>query len=172
MKLNKSLPKFLLAVLVVGVVLYIVSNLNGSPLPNSGELEMESQPMNDYSEVQPSSGDNSEPAPVSSESDAQAIKETACFPKDSLNPSELLPASSDNMWGEVNPQQDLANQNFLESGRFVGINTVSSGANKNPNLQLRSDPIIDRNLAKGNLWNNSTIEGNTFRRALEIGSGC
>ena len=63
---------------------------------------------------------------------------------------------------------DLKNINLLNAGANYGINTVGSSL-RNPNLQLRSEPIIPKvNIGP---WNNTTIEADTFRRSLEI-DGC
>lgn len=91
-----------------------------------------------------------------------------CFPRDRLTSEDLLPADANSKWAQVNPagQGDVANQNFLTAGWAVGINTVS-GTLRNANLQLRSEPANPRTS-----WpiNNSTIESDTMRRPLELGS--
>ena len=63
---------------------------------------------------------------------------------------------------------DLKNINLLSAGANYGINTVGSSL-RNPNLQLRSEPIIPK--TNTGPWNNTTIEADTYRRALEI-DGC
>lgn len=94
-----------------------------------------------------------------------------CFPKDQLTAEQLLPRENAyNVWKDSNPdvQGHLANKNFIESGHHYGLNTVSSTL-KNPNLQLRSDPLIPkRNVGP---WLQSTYEADTNRRPFEIG-GC
>ena len=85
------------------------------------------------------------------------------------SPSDLLPKNSNNEWSSMNPvTPDLKNINLLNAGANYGINTVGSSL-RNPNLQLRSEPIIPKvNIGP---WNNTTIEADTFRRSLEI-DGC
>jgi len=92
-----------------------------------------------------------------------------CFPRDRLSAEDLLPADAANSkWAQVNPagQGDVSNQNFLTAGWAVGINTIS-GSLRNANLQLRSEPPNPRGA-----WPimNSTIQSDTFRRPLELGS--
>ena len=85
------------------------------------------------------------------------------------NPSDLLPKDINSDWSNVNPANaDLKNINLLSAGQLIGINTVGSSL-RNPSLQERSEPIIPKtNIGP---WNNSTIDADTLRRPLEIGSG-
>lgn len=92
---------------------------------------------------------------------------SGCFPRDQLTLDQLLPKDAANAkWSELNPagQGDAADQNYLNAGALVGIDTVSSSL-KNANMQLRSDPPIPR---VGN-WgiHVSTIEPDLHRRPLE-----
>ena len=94
-----------------------------------------------------------------------------CFPKDKLTAEDLLPKDAANSkWAQVNPagQGDLKDQNFLNAGYHVGINTVGTSL-RNPNLQLRSEPPNPH--MKVSPWNQTTIESDLNRRPLEIG-GC
>ena len=85
------------------------------------------------------------------------------------NPADLLPTDINSDWSNVNPANaDLKNINLLSAGQLIGINTVGSSL-RNPSLQERSEPIIPKtNIGP---WNNSTIDADTLRRPLEIGSG-
>lgn len=89
-----------------------------------------------------------------------------CFPKDQLTAKDLLPREGG--FSESNPtvQGHLSNRNFFESGYHAGLNTQSSTL-KNPNLQLRSDPLIPRRDVGP--WSQSTYEPDTNRRQFEIG---
>lgn len=89
-----------------------------------------------------------------------------CFPKDQVQPQELLPREGGFSDSNPTPQGHLSNQNFFESGHHPGLNTQSSTL-KNPNLQLRSDPLIPRRDVGP--WHQSTIEADTNRRQFEIG---
>jgi|TARA_B110000483_G_C18194980_1_gene542623 hypothetical protein len=83
----------------------------------------------------------------------------------STNPNDLLPNNS-NEWSDLNNvSKDLKNINLLSAGHHYGINTVGSSL-RNPNLQIRSEPIIPKSSIGP--WNNTTIEADTTRRSLEI----
>lgn len=93
-----------------------------------------------------------------------------CFPKDQLTPAELLPGDANSTWAQVNPagQGELGDQNFLQAGHHVGVNTVGQTL-RNSNLQLRSEPPNPQ--VKVSPWLQSTIEPDTNRKPMEIG-GC
>lgn len=93
-----------------------------------------------------------------------------CFPKDQLTPQELLPADANSTWAQVTPagQGSVGDQNFLNAGFHVGINTVGQTL-RNANLQLRSEPPNPQ--VKVSPWLQSTIEPDSNRKAMEIG-GC
>lgn len=96
-----------------------------------------------------------------------------CFPKDRLTAEDLLPKDAANSkWAQVNPagQGDVKDQNFLSAGYLIGINTVGSSL-KNPNLQLRSEPVIPK-VAVGPFLNSSYEASDVLRRPLEIGGDC
>ena len=91
-----------------------------------------------------------------------------CFPKDQLTSADLMPRDDSNKgWSESNPPVpgQLSDKNFLESGHHYGLNTVGQSL-KNPNLQLRSDPLIPQKSVGP--WNQSTITADTNRRPFEI----
>lgn len=101
---------------------------------------------------------------------AQELRQAACFPREQLMPEELLPQDNSSTWAQVNPQGQgsLADKNFLQSGWATGIDTVGSTL-RNANLQLRSE--VPNPQVPVSPWLNSTIEGDTGRRPLEVG-GC
>jgi hypothetical protein len=84
------------------------------------------------------------------------------------DPSDLLPKDMNSDWSNINPANaDLKNINLLSAGQLIGINTVGSSL-RNPSLQERSEPVIPKtNIGP---WNNSTIDADTYRRPLEIGT--
>lgn len=92
-----------------------------------------------------------------------------CSSKQTANPEDLLPKDMNNSWS-MNPQGsgDFLGVNFLNAGYMIGTNTVGSSL-RNANLQVRSEPPNPQ-ISVGP-WNNSTIEGDPFRRPLEIGCG-
>ena len=93
-----------------------------------------------------------------------------CYPKDQLTPKDLLPQDPNSKWAQVNPagQGEVGDQNFLNAGHHIGINTVGQTL-RNANLQLRSEPPNPQ--VKVSPWLQTTIEPDTNRRAMEIG-GC
>ena len=93
-----------------------------------------------------------------------------CYPKDKLTADDLLPKDANSRWAQVNPagQGDVRDQNFLNAGFLLGINTVGQSL-KNANLQLRSEPPNPQQ--KVSPWNQSTIDPDLNRKPLEIG-GC
>lgn len=135
------------------------------------EDEPEAAPEDD-AEPQPSASmteSNPRPVPVIESVTKNVPKD--CFPKDKLTPEDLLPNDAANSeWAQVNPagQGELANRNYLTAGHHIGINTVGNTL-RNANMQLRSEPPNPR-LDTGP-WQQSTIEPDLNRRALEI-NGC
>ena len=85
--------------------------------------------------------------------------------KPATDPADLLPASSSNEFSASNP---LSGTNFLSQHASPGLNTQGSSL-RNPNLQLRSEPANPRTNTNCP-WNISTIEGDKYRRRLEIGT--
>jgi hypothetical protein len=93
----------------------------------------------------------------------------ACFPRDRLTADELLPKDAANSrWAQMNPagQGSVGDANFMNAGAHIGVNTQGSSM-RNPNLQLRSEPINPQQLVSP--WNQSTVEPDLLRRPLEIG---
>jgi len=97
-----------------------------------------------------------------------AEKPSNCYPKDQINPSELLPNDPNSKWAQVNPmgQGDIAGKNYLSAGALIGVNTIGQSL-RNANYQLRSDPPNPQ--VKVSIWNQATIEPDVNRRPLEIG---
>jgi len=97
-----------------------------------------------------------------------AEKPANCYPKDQITPQELLPNDPNSKWAQVNPQGqgDIAGKNYLSAGALIGVNTIGQSL-RNANYQLRSDPPNPQ--VKVSIWNQSTIEPDINRRALEIG---
>ena len=115
------------------------------------------------------------PEEPAAEEEEEAGNETAnrlpneCYPKDVLTPQDLLPQDSNSTWAQTVPsgQGSLGDQNFLNAGFHVGINTVGQSL-RNANLQLRSEPANPQ--LKVSPWLQSTIEPDVNRRAMEIGA--
>ena len=90
-----------------------------------------------------------------------------CYPRDQLTPSELLPKDPNSVWAQQNPMGtgSLKGKNFLSAGALIGVNTVGQSL-RNANYQLRSEPPNPQ--MPVSIFNQSTIEPDVNRRALEI----
>jgi len=88
------------------------------------------------------------------------------------NPSDLLPKDQNSQWAALNPstmnQGDVLMPDLLQAGYHIGLDTIGQTL-RNPNLQLRSDPIITK--SDIGPWNQSTIEPDYGRVPLELGQG-
>jgi len=86
------------------------------------------------------------------------------------NPSDLLPKDHNSEWAALNPVNNAnpAVPDLLQAGYHIGLDTIGQTL-RNPNYQLRSDPIIPK--AQVGPWNMSTIEPDLGRVPLEVGSG-
>jgi hypothetical protein len=87
------------------------------------------------------------------------------------NPSDLLPQDQNSQWAALNPntmnQGSVLMPDLLQAGYHIGLDTIGQTL-RNPNYQLRSDPIIPK--TDTGPWNQSTIEAN-ISVPLEIGQG-
>jgi hypothetical protein len=86
------------------------------------------------------------------------------------NPADLLPKDSNSQWSALNPNSmnggDILMPDLLQAGYHIGLDTIGQSL-RNPNLQLRSDPIITK--ADVGPWHQSTIEPDFGRVPLELG---
>jgi hypothetical protein len=101
--------------------------------------------------------------------DPNGVTAGSCYPKQQLNPSELLPNDPHSGWAQMNPQGmgDLAGKNLVDPSYFLGVNTIGQSL-KNANQQIRSDPSIPSGPSFGILQ--STIQADVYRKSFEIGS--
>jgi hypothetical protein len=84
------------------------------------------------------------------------------------DPEQLLPNDDNSKFGELNPMTNDGQQipDLLNAVSRIGLDTIGQTM-KNPNLQLRSDPTIEKqNIGP---WNNSTYEPDLARVPLELG---
>lgn len=135
------------------------------------EDEDDEDVMEGYQNVSPSEGlgDNEQPKGLGEVEGTQMNQLPAeCYPKDVLSAPDLLPQEANSKYAQVAPsgQGSLQDKNFLTAGFHIGINTVGQTL-RNANYQLRSDPPNPQ--VKVSPWNQTTIETDTNRRALEIG---
>lgn len=135
--------------------------------PQNNPSFLEQKQQEQQQEVQPSENIKND---VLRSIDFEADKKIdVCEPKDKLTAADLLPADAANsQWAQANPagQGDVSDQNYLTAGYLIGINTIGQTL-RNANLQLRSDPPIDR--VNVGPWNQTTIEYDNSRRFFEIG---
>lgn len=84
------------------------------------------------------------------------------------NPDELLPVDKNSEFSKLNPVNsgNVDLPDMLQAGSLIGIDTIGQTL-KNPNLQLRSDPVISKQQVGP--WNNSTFEPDLARVPLELG---
>jgi hypothetical protein len=124
------------------------------------EQQLDEEPTNDvYSVIESPDPDVERP-------------DGGCFPKDKLTADDLLPKEAvDSKWAQANPTGcgSLKDQNFLQAGYHVGLNT-SQGAKRNGNLQLRSEPPAPKTLVSP--WLNSDYEPDLLRKPFEINMDC
>ena len=82
------------------------------------------------------------------------------------NPSELLPSDENSQWASLNPssQNAVNSADVLQAGYHIGTVSQTRG---NANLQLRSDPPIDKQQVGP--WNQSSNEPDRMRQPLEVG---
>jgi hypothetical protein len=102
---------------------------------------------------------------------SQPVPETnSMIPNSKQDPSDLLPKDSNSQWASLNPisQGNVAIPDLLQSGYHIGLDTIGQTL-KNPNYQLRSDPIIEKK--DTGPWQQSTIEPDYGRVPLETGYG-
>jgi hypothetical protein len=97
---------------------------------------------------------------------AAGQKPAGCYPREQINPSELLPQDNNSMWAQMNPAGagDIQGKNFLSAGALIGVNTIGQSL-RNANYQLRSEPPNPQ--MKVGPWMQSTVEPDLLRRSLE-----
>jgi len=107
--------------------------------------------------------------PVAAASVAASADATGYALQPVANPSDLLPKDSNAQWSASNPvaSTNIATPDLLSAGYHIGLDTIGQTL-KNANLQLRSDPIIQK--TEVGPWNLSTIEPNYGQIPLEIGA--
>lgn len=139
---------------------------------SSGRNAEESGEEEEKSAVEPAKplGTNEDYAKVSGITSTTPGLASSCTATSAVEPSDLLPSDKNSEWAKLNPsgKGDLADVNLLQAGHHAGINTVAGQAMRNSNLQLRSDPPVNKESVGP--WNNSTIEADTSRLQFEIGS--
>ena len=89
---------------------------------------------------------------------------------DTAVPSDLLPTDKNSEFSNLNPansgKPDMPD--LLQAGTLIGVDTIGQTL-RNANLQLRSDPVIEKVTVSPFL--NSTIEPNMSQVPFELGCG-
>ena len=114
-----------------------------------------------FADYQTSLSDNLGSVPMNA-----AKKPQDCYPREQMNPVDLLPQDNNSQWAQVNPTGagDIQGKNFLSAGALIGVNTVGQSL-RNANYQLRSEPANPQ--VNVSPWQQSTIEPDLNRRPLE-----
>lgn len=107
-------------------------------------------------------GPPAQSAPQTASAGAYASQQVA-------EPSDLLPKDSNSQWASLNPigNGQVAMPDLLQAGYHIGLDTIGQTL-KNANLQLRSDPIVEKKDVGP--WNMSTYEPDYGRVPLELGA--
>lgn len=136
---------------------------------DSGPVQVQAPPVNQGQPPAHVVGGSTQGA-LSTDSGLKQQRQAGCFPKDQLNPEELLPQDNANVWAKSNPSGEgtLKDRNFLQAGHHIGVNTVGQTL-RNANMQLRSEPPNPQ--VKVSPWLQATIEPDVNRKPMEIG-GC
>ena len=89
-----------------------------------------------------------------------------CYPKDELEPDDLLPRNAATQFAQENPSAGvIGDQNFLDAGYHIGVNTVGQTL-RNANRQVRSEPPNPQ--VKVSPWLQATIGPDTNLSLIHI----
>ena len=155
-------------ILILLGVYFFMKFYNRESLDNV-EAEVKEEPVKQQRVVQ--AQPEPEQAPVLTPQEQQTQVDKIVAGGSQLTANDLLPVYDDaNEFAQQNPvSQLLQEQNFLQAGYHMGINTVIQ-SNKIPYLDIRScPPIPKRDVGP---FNNSSFEqpAGSNRRFLEIGN--
>ena len=169
---------FLIAVIIVvlgfGVYSYsgnkygAIDGLTGGDYSGNYSPQSSIPPMGPLSPAQ-----RSLPSPVDTPSISSASSGSGGYSQKAVaNPTDLLPQDANNQWSSLNPTLNSGSgsqfPDLLQAGYHIGLDTIGQTL-RNPNYQLRSDPIIPKQ--EIGPWNQSTIEPDYGRVPLEVGQG-
>ena len=146
---------------------------SGAPaMETSGAAQQAATTSNPHNKTKSGFEDMNKPTDSEGFEDApadfgSAAAPAGCYPRDQLTPAELLPKDPNSVWAQQNPMGNgsLKGKNFLSAGALIGVNTVGQSL-RNANYQLRSEPPNPQ--MPVSIFNQSTIEPDVNRRALEI----
>ena len=162
LKFLKSRGGMLLLAIVAAVAFYNFYMYGGSLSGNTSVLRSQPEPFSP-GDVKSTPAEIDAPAPSSSMASAPTTRH------DTVQPADLLPPDSNAQWNMDNNLTSLSGMKMpsVTSATFLsGIDTIGQSM-KNPNLQLRSDPVIPR--VNTGPWNQPTIDDDAIRVSLDIG---
>lgn len=167
---KSDMAKYLFVAIVIAIVGYSLMNYSSAKGLVSETLVGSSVSPNDDSTMT-AGVQGARPAQlVETPSEIVSGGNTEYSLSNTANPDELLPVDKNSEFAKLNPvnsgKVDLPD--MLQAGSLIGIDTIGQTL-KNPNLQLRSDPVISKQQVGP--WNNSTFEPDLARVPLELGCG-
>lgn len=167
---NRWVPIVVIILICLGLISY--TNMKGMSMDNmySNDFNSNQQqapliqaPSQNQAQILPNAPSNAPSNAASNSNSGYALQPVA-------DPSELLPKDQNSQWAQLNPinNGNIQTPDLLQAGYHIGLDTIGQTL-KNANLQLRSDPIIEKRDVGP--WNNSTYEADYGRVPLEVG-GC
>ena len=158
---KKWIPLIVLLILAVSIFSYSYSKGTLLDRMSDGSTSPPSMSNNVPSSNTPSVIVPSASAGVSAPKNGYSLQPVA-------NQSDLLPKDQNSQWAALNPVggNSINMPDLLQAGYHVGLDTIGQTL-KNPNYQLRSDPIIEKKDVGP--WMNSTIEPDYGRVPLDVG---
>ena len=168
---KSDMGKWIFVAIVVAIVAYSLMNYSSSKgfvLDTMSNYNSPTKPLVDTKMVngvqcaKPASYDQPESALTANggNSDFQT-SETA-------SPEDLLPSDKNSEFASLNPVNsgNVDLPDMLQAGSLIGVDTIGQTL-KNPNMQLRSDPVIKKEQVGP--WNYSSFEPDLARVPLELG---
>jgi hypothetical protein len=174
-KILSGLSKFFTKERIIILIVFLI--LAWALYNYAGSKSMVLDRMSDGSATAPSTGAvasaSATSAPAPSAGGAAPLSAPNGYSQKAVaNPSDLLPNDVNSQWASLNPnsmnQGDILMPDLLQAGYHIGLDTIGQSL-RNPNLQLRSDPVIPK--SDIGPWNQSTIEPDLGRVPLELGAG-
>ena len=162
LKFLKSRGGMFLLAIVAAVAIYSLYMYGSSMSGTTSVLRSQPEPF--------SPGDiKSTPAEIDAPAPPSSMDSGPLTRHDTVQPADLLPPDSNAQWNMDNNLTSLSGMKMpsVTSATFLsGIDTIGQSM-KNPNLQLRSDPVIPR--VNTGPWNQPTIDHDAIRVSLDIG---
>lgn len=163
MKFLKSRMGMGLVALVVAGLVYYFFYMSGNSFRMASVVSYQPEPF--------SPGDvKSTPAEVDAPVDASSVAMPSAVPStsrhDTVQPADLLPPDMNTQWQTDNNLTGMKMPSLTSATFLSGADTIGQSL-KNPNLQLRADPVIPR--VNTGPWNQPTIDMDAIRVGLDIG---